>query len=847
MTESNDSFHKDLYNKIKSSLSDQEKILTSEWKKEVNIENDNYQLEKIKDQNYFLVIGNRIRDYLFLGTTTFNDSGETFTPNSALDARQYINKKVSKDFMLGSKSLTKKEIYEICHRGENKTIDIKYSPFLIELNEDIFKQKNLKGELDNLNIQDLSLFYLEYFPSLANNNQESKYINSEDRKLFFKEIEKKMKVGEKLKIEPIELYGPFGIGKSCSLLAFQKAQLFGKSAYFNLNSLFDLKDNDKAKKMVLYESMSLFDDFSIFSRLRDIVNNKEFDTPWDIIKEVINFIFRNTNQLFVIILDQFKENYKNLIVKSNEKVDSLLHNYDFGITLIKCSSMNDTDVKFNFFKSFGNNQYIYIDKLFEIESLDEREKLYFGNISLFHFLYVASKKEFNEYITYEKDRIKSDIRKSILESTNLLKVISYISNIMKTDSLYLEEDIKNILKSIPLKYILLKKILKDNKIFYTLDYPCLLIKIVFEELAVEELNKLKDTNGIKELRGTLGVIFEIICHFAILANKLENFNLKSENLFYLEKNIYNNKEKEDNWKKNEKDSEKMKKLDSFYIRPTNSNSELYDSVIIFKKDENFSAYLLQMSISKNLGKKIVSREKHYDAIDKVKKKIKKIYNIDLENVFFSYIFNYDDIMVDDIIECNSSQLDYFYFSMEENKFYQLNIEDKTRIKIKKNDKSASNIIENERYTSFPITKLDFNLLSNMNEKKVNTKFIKSKYDLENDKYDFLQVLNKKRYYKCISNILSDLEPIKKIIKRKSNLKLEAYCESGNLNKILNYLKNAEYVCLIKYSKDNIYMIYDKDTYLYYDNNKEFKLVKDELGTMLLIKEINVEYEIFSII
>ena len=207
----------------------------------------------------------------------------------------------------------------------------------------------------------------------------------------------------------------------------------------------------------------------------------------------------------------------------------------------------------------------------------------------------------------------------------------------------------------------------------------------------------------------------------------------------------------------------------------------------------------------------------------------------MENVFFSYIFNYDDIMVDDIIECNSSQLDYFYFSMEENKFYQLNIEDKTRIKIKKNDKSASNIIENERYTSFPITKLDFNLLSNMNEKKVNTKFIKSKYDLENDKYDFLQVLNKKRYYKCISNILSDLEPIKKIIKRKSNLKFEAYCES-NLNKILNYLKNAEYVCLIKYNKDNIYMIYDKDTYLYYDNNKEFKLVKDELGTMLFAKK-----------
>ena len=193
MINMNDSFHEDLYNKIKSFLSEQEKIITSEWKKEINIEGKIYQLEKLKNQNYFFVEGNNIEDHLLLGTTTFKDFEKEFIPNSILDVKQYISKKISKDFILNSKILNKKEIYEICYKGESKTIKVKFSPFLNELNEDIFKQKNLKGELDNLNIQDLSLFYLEYFPSLTNNNQDCKYINSEDRKLFFQEIKKKLK------------------------------------------------------------------------------------------------------------------------------------------------------------------------------------------------------------------------------------------------------------------------------------------------------------------------------------------------------------------------------------------------------------------------------------------------------------------------------------------------------------------------------------------------------------------------------------------------------------------------------------------------------------------------------
>ena len=381
--------------------------------------------------------------------------------------------------------------------------------------------------------------------------------------------------------------------------------------------------------------------------------------------------------------------------------------------------------------------------------------------------------------------------------------------------------------------------MKDDKIVYTLEYPCLLIRIVFEELAVEELIKLKETKYINELRGTYGEIFEIICHFALLSNKLENFNLKSENLFYLRKNIYNKEEIEKNWKWNEIDAKKMEKLDSFYIRPTNTNSELYDSLVIFKENNNYSAYLFQI---KAHGKKIVSRENHYKAIDKVIRKIKVIYDITIKNVYFSYIFNFDEIMTEDIIECSRLQVDYFYFSMEKNTFYQSNIVDKINIE---NKKILSSMV-NKKDFIFPINKLDFNILSNMQYKKVNTKFIKSKSEIENDKSNILQILNKKTKLEYISNILNDLTPVKEFIKRNCELKLEICCNSGKLKNIFYYLNNREYVCLIKLENNKIYMIFNNASFFFNDKNK-FEIINDKLGTLLFINEINVEYEIFSII
>ena len=91
--------------------------------------------------------------------------------------------------------------------------------------------------------------------------------------------------------------------------------------------------------------------------------------------------------------------------------------------------------------------------------------------------------------------------------------------------------------------------------------------------------------------------------------------------------------------------------------------------------------------------------------------------------------------------------------------------------------------EKEKMDDFPINKLDFNILSNKGEKLMNVDFIKSKYDIEKEKYDFYSLFIEKRKNEVTSGILNDLGPIKNIIKRNNGLKLEIYCNKGDLNQV----------------------------------------------------------------
>lgn len=841
------------YEKLMSKLENNEKKIDSEIKRKITIDNKEFNLVKIKGTNTISVSSETRNTYdYFLGKTIFKDKNEEFVPISFQQISYYLkNRKGKYIYLLDSNIIDENTIRLICYQGEGKTITLKYSPFNIELNEKIFNLKKLKKEYNELTLEDLSIFYIEYFPYLEKNITDFQFICSNERKTFFEEITKKLYSPEQV----IELFGPFGIGKSTSLLAYQKSEIEMRSAYYNLNAIYRIKDdNNKMIQLILYESMTLCDTFGEFEGLKNYIQKNNNNTDyWDVLKKIIKYISENFHNKYLIMFDQYKEKFKESKVKIAEKLEDILFN-NFTIKVMKCSSMDDTEVKEKFIKILNRTNCIYIDKLIEITTSNEKEKLYFGNIYLFHYLYIISNKNFLDFIEEQKKIIKKDIRSIIPNSTGLLKSISHITNIMKNSLSFDENELKSLIILLPVKYLSIKEIIKSEQKTksYTFEYSCFLIRIIFEELVVEELKNLKDTPGLNDLKGLLGGIFEILCHFAILSNKLEIFNLNSKKLFYINKNLYNKKENQKNWKLEDGDSKKIKALDSVYIRPTNTNSELYDSVIIFKeKDEdNNSAYLLQMSISKDKGKDIETRDNHLIAIDKVKEKINKIYDIKIDNVYFSYIFNYDDIHPEDIIECSRQKLDYFYYSMERDNFYQIKFD----LKINKSEKSKLTntekdvIRQNELINSVIMKTLDLNVLSKMTKTKLNLELIKPPNVYEKDKFYAAIFLGRKT---CIenknnkgSNIIDNLSSFKYIIDRKKSLLFEYYKEKARVNIILyNLYKN--YLLILKDINSKIYCITNGNSYEYI--NQKWEMKDNNLGERIFFKEELFDVEIFSIV
>ena len=821
----------EFYNKLINNINEEDKKALN-INKTITIENQNISIFKKNNSNIIYIIDNKNGAIqYFLRKTIFIENSKIFSPISNIQTRIYLSQKKNYLFLDDTKLLNEKEVYDICRQGEGKIIHVKFAPFLVDLNETIFNQKNSIIKYDELSLDNLSLFYLEYFPFIEDNNKDFKFIYSEKRKQFFKEIK------QKIYLEPdnqiIELYGPFGIGKSTSLLAFQKSELEMRNAYFNLDTLFRIKDKNKLIHLILYESMTLCNTYEEFQNLEKYIRSKniyrlEF---LDIIKEIMIFISNKTFNNSIIIFDQYKDVFqdKKIYFDGNFKLtikDNILRKF----TIIKCSSMNDSDVKNNFINALDSNtKYIYIDKLFEIDILDEKEKLFLGSVPLYHYLFLNSrKKNVMEFINEEKEIIKNEIRNKIPNCQNLLSTISKVLNIIKNSIKYNLYELKEIISLLPLKYLTIKEIKNNNDTYFTFDYLCFLIKVIFEELAVEEFKKLREISGINKIKEMLGGIFEIICHFAILSNKLEYFNLNINNLFYLDKNLYDKSESKSNWIFNKNDSGIMKTLNSFYIRPTNSNSEFYDSVIIFKnKDGDYCAYLLQMSISEESGIKIKSRKEHLEAIEVFKEKIKIVYDIIIKDVYFSYIFNFDEINHKDIIECIRLDIDCFYYSMNLDNFYQ--------------SKEKNDLIN---FKTFPTN----NFLSEMKYLKNNTELIKSSQQLNKEKeYITIMLMKKhKRLDEKKSIIIGDLQAVKKLIPKNKSFYFHNYIESGNARLILDTYNKGKYFCILKDNQNKIYAIYGNNYYIY--ENNDFKIIKENfIICYQILDDENFEIEIFYIV
>jgi len=257
-----------------------------------------------------------------------------------------------------------------------------------------------------------------------------------------------------------------------------------------------------------------------------------------------------------------------------------------------------------------------------------------------------------------------------------------------------------------------------------------------------------------------------------------------------------------------------------------------------------------MSISKDKGKAIQTRNKHIEASELVKKKLKIVYGIDINNIYFSYIFNYDEIKSEDIIECSRQNVDYFYYSMLEQSFYQLEIGNK----INKPTKTKVQTVKNELSLSFKINSLQFTSLALLKKDKMNLNLFKSQEIIKNEDNYFVGILGHKRTLELsnigienssIINNIKSINAINEVISRNKSLKLEYEGNKVRIDIFYHYLyKN--YFLLLKDENSNVYGITEKNVYQL-KSLENFEIVNTNLYQRIFSNKEEFDLELYSIV
>ena len=446
------------------------------------------------------------------------------------------------NFFNNGKNISNKDILKEL-REKGLTIEIKDKN--IEFSQEIFNKQRKKIFYEALKLKDLTIFYDKYFPIMKDFMNES-FIFSEERKQFLNKLDKIT-----IMYEPFEVFGPQGIGKSTTLLAFLKQENVN-GFYLNLKFLNE-QNMDDFINTILIESMNLFTDYNEYEKLLIYMKDKKFNEKWKYMEEIISYLIQLKigEKTMYLIFDQFKEIIGDYNI--NEYISKIEDKQKYSkIYIIKCSSMNDDKVKnqysLYFEKDNKNLDHIYIEKLIEINdsSLGSNLFIFFKNNPLYYYLYLTSNKNFEKFSEDFYIRIKNEIMNKYNDNIYLLNIISEISSILKKRTIFDKIKVLEMMKKLPMKYIKIKQLDNDiknnnNNQKYIFEYDCLLTQLSFERIAIELFGELSKNPSLP--KGVIGILFEIQCHFYIISGKLKNLNISLDNFFFIEGSIFKNRKK----------------------------------------------------------------------------------------------------------------------------------------------------------------------------------------------------------------------------------------------------------------------------------------------------------------
>ena len=319
------------------------------------------------------------------------------------------------------------------------------------------------------------------------------YYDTEERKKLYKGL-KDILIYKKV----IGLCGPYGTGKTISLLKMIISDKMKKYLYINLRTVNELHNNE-LKKLLSYEITKLFDKNVFFLKDNTIAEKNAYNKIINLIqnlkdKQIFpllkNIIIEMNNLKYIqsyFIIDQFSSKYdiNNNYIK--ELVDANVNNH-----IIICSSMNNDDVKYNLHKCLNEKTvfpsysidfiyYFYVGSLIRLDKLSDYSKIienksqefirylnYFGNIPLYYYLLEKTeleRGELNDFIIKEKTTIKNEIRfyykgnikNKYEEFYQMIYDILNIMSLINKREIFVFNELSNALLYFPLKFLEIKK------------------------------------------------------------------------------------------------------------------------------------------------------------------------------------------------------------------------------------------------------------------------------------------------------------------------------------------------------------------------------------------------------
>jgi hypothetical protein len=317
----------------------------------------------------------------------------------------------------------------------------------------------------------------------------------------------------------IGLCGPFGTGKTITLLKFAINSPFYHIFYINLWTI-ENTSLEELRNLFKYESIKLFGlnifneedakfcsstSKTIFWKIIELI--EKFDDKTKIFLLLENIISLLSKIYFreniYIIIDQYSSKYD----MNNESIKKLLNQVKFlnDIYIIVSSSMNNDDIKKNFADSLNHDKkyaekkhltnlkliYYYIGCFIRLNTLEDYNNFtknksrqfikylnYFGNIPLFYYELSKipdEKAKLEQYMEEEKYKIIQEINlfygkkfKSKPYDIDIILDVLKILTIVNQKEIYLIGDLAKEILNLPLKFLEIKKeniSINDLKIF----------------------------------------------------------------------------------------------------------------------------------------------------------------------------------------------------------------------------------------------------------------------------------------------------------------------------------------------------------------------------------------------